>query len=453
VTRRRWSRGAGVTLVETLIAVLLSSMLVLAALALWDSAGRLNKSEIEVADAQASVRFGLHQMARAVRMAGAGGLFVSQAVLLRPDPGLPGVAASGDGDYDNVVTGTVTDLAGENVPVRPGTDLLEVRGVLFSPLLGFDGASGCGPCNGVNELRVRPVTASGHVNDDPVGRPRFSAIDSYTAGVSDRRPMFVLAVDGDDLHPGCSEGSSGLPRRAPQPSYHVGLLTEPTALTASGTRQTVDFSDRLARELPTEDPRDSPPATAEPPLHALTRAGILDDVLFFVDNTDPVHPTLARALRRGARFDVVPLAEDVEDLQVAYGVDGLYGSDAVAPDGVLGRLVAATEGDPDPSVSTQVDGDEWVPNVEGERPFATGDLRSSDVHCPALSAVMIALVAKARDPDPTFRGRGAFGLHAFNSPKETRDYSQTPLTAPRYRRRIQTVTVGLRNFPTARSTR
>jgi hypothetical protein len=446
-----WPRGAGVTLVETLLALVLSSMLVLAALALWDSAGRLNKSEIEVADAQESVRFGLHQITRAVRMAGAGGLFVSQAVLLRPDPGLPGVAASGDGDYDNVMTGVVTDLAGRGVPVRPGTDVLEVRGVLYSPLLGFDGASGCGPCNGADELRVRAVTASGHVNDDPARRPRFSAIDSYTAGVSDRRPMFVLAVEGDDRSPACSERSPGLPRRAPQPSYHVGLLTKPTALEASGTLQTVDFSDRLAREISTEDPRDTPPAAPDPPLQLLRRAGILDDVLFFIDNTDPVHPTLARALRRGARFDVVPLAEDVEDLEVAYGVDGLYASDAIAPDGALGRLVAATEGDPDPSVSTQVDGDEWVPNVEGERPFATGDLRSSDTHCAALSAVMIALVAKARDPEPTFRGRGAFGLHAFNSPKETRDYSGTSLTGPRYRRRIQTVTVGLRNFGPAGS--
>jgi hypothetical protein len=449
VTRR--SLGAGVTLVETLIAVVLSSMLILAALTLWDSAGRLNKSEIEVAAAQESVRFGLHQMARAVRMAGAGGLFVTQAVLLRPDPGLPGVTASGDGDYDNVVTGVVTDVAGRSVPVRPGTDVLEVRGVLFSPLLGFDGASGCGPCNGADELRVRAVTASGHVNDDPVRRPRFSAIDSYTSGVSDRRPMLVVAVDGDDRTPACSERRPGFPRRAPQPSYHVGLLTAPTALVASGTLQTVDFSDRLAREIATEDPRDSPPADPDPPLHALRRAGILDDVLFFVDNTDPVHPTLSRAHRRGARFDVVPLAEDVEDLQVAYGVDGLYASDAVAPDGALGRLVGVTEGDPDPSVSTQIDGDEWVPNAEGERPFTTGDLRSSDARCPALSAVMIALVAKARDPDPTFRGRGAFGLHALNSPKETRDYSGTSLTAPRYRRRIQTVTVGLRNFGPAGS--
>ena len=442
-TRSR-SRAAGVTLVEILIAVGLASSLLLAAMALWDSAARLNKSEIEIADAQDNARYGLRQVARAVRMAGAGGLFVSQAVLLRPDPGLPGVAISGQGSYDNVETGFVTDLAGHDVPVRPGTDVVEVRGVLFSPLLGFDGASGCGPCNGIDELRVRAVTASGHINDDPVRRPRFSAIDSSTSGVSDRRPLFVLAADGNDLFPSCSG--------APQPAYHVGLLTVPTALASAGTFPAVDFSNPLAREIATEDPRDSPPPGADPPLAPLLRrAGILDDVLFFVDNSDPLHPTLVRALRRGARFDVVPLAEDVEDLQAAYGVDGLYASDAVTPDGVVGRLVAATGGDPDLSASTQVDGDEWVPNVEGERPFGNGDLRASDGHCPALSAVTIALVARARDPEPTFRGRDAFGLHALNSSKEARDYAGTPLTAPRFRRRIQTVTVGLRNFGTGRS--
>jgi type II secretory pathway pseudopilin PulG len=443
--KRKPRRTAGVTLVETLLALALSSLLLLAALALWDSASRVNKSEIDVADAQENLRFGLHQIARVVRTAGAGGLSVTQAVLLRPDPGLPGVATSGDGDYDNVMNAAVTDLSGRNVPVRPGTDVLEVRGVLFSPLLGLDGGS-CA-CSGAEELRVPAVTAAGHVNDDPARRPRFSSIDAYTAGVSATRPVFVLAAAGDDVSPGCSDGGSGVPRVAPQPSYRVGLLTEPTALAAAGTLRTVDFADRFARELATRTPDDSPAAAPEPALSSLRRAGILDDVLFFVDDTDRVHPTLARAVRRGARFDVVALAEDVEDLQVAYGVDGLYGGDAVLPDGSVGRLVPATDADPDSSTSTRKDGDEWVPNVEGERPFVAGDLRSA-AGCPALSAVTIALVAKARDPDPTFRGRGALGLHALNSAGDARKYPGT--SSPRYRRRIQTATVGLRNFAVAR---
>jgi len=444
VSRRKARRSRGLTLVETLVGAFLLAALLLASLALWDSAGRLNKSQIEVADAQGSLRFGLHQMARVVRSAGAGGLFVTQAILIRPDPGLPGVAAPPDDDYDNVVGGAVTDLAGKNLSVRPGTDILEIRGVLFSPLLALDAASGCGACTGSSDLPVRAVTANGHVNDDPARRARFSGIDSYTAGVSDRNPMFVVVVEGDDLRPGCSDGSAGFSPRPPQPSYRVGLLTAPTRLAAEGTFGSVDFSDPLARELSTEDPRDSPPPS-DPPVQALRRAGILDDVLFFIDNTDPLHPALARALRRGRRFDVVALAEDVEDLQVAYGVDGLYGSDGNAPDGKLGRLVLATESDPDPEVSTRPDGDEWAPNVEGERLFATGDFRSP-AHCPTLQAVRIALVVKSHDPDPTFRGRGAFGLRTMNSPKEARDYGPA---SPRYRRRGETVTVGLRNFGTA----
>ena len=434
-------RCAGLTLVETLVVAFLFSGLMLASLALWDSATRVNKNEIEIADAQGSLRFGLHQIARVVRTAGAGGLFVTQAVMIRPDPGLPGVAASPDADYDNVVGGTVTDLAGKNVPVRPGTDILEVRGVLFSPLLALDATSGCGSCAGLSELSVKSMTETGHVNDDPRRRARFSEIDSYTAGVSGQNPMFVVVAQGDDLHAGCSDGSAGFSPMPPQPSYRVGLLTNPTRLAGAGTFGTVDFSDPLAREFSTEDPRDSPPQT-DPPVEALRRAGILDDVLYFIDNTDPAHPALAQALRRGRRFDVVSVAEDVEDLQVAYGVDGLYGSDGVPADGVLGRLVAATESDPDLEVSTRADGDEWAPNVEGESLFATTDFRSG-AHCPALQAVRIAMVAKAHDPDPRFRGRGALGLRAMNSPREVRDYGPQ---APRYRRRCQTVTVSLRNF-------
>jgi hypothetical protein len=445
VTAPRTSRRAGLTLVEVLFVVLLSSILFLAALAIWDSAGRLDKNEIDVADAQGNLRFGLGQISRAVRAAGAGGLFVAQAVSLRPDPDLPGVSAPPDDDYNNVVGGSVTNLAGESVPVRPGTDILEVRGAIFSPLVGLDATSGCGPCNGANELTVHGVTSGGLVNDDPSRRPRFAAIDSATAAASDRRPVFVLAAGADDVHPECSQGLSGVPIRAPQPPYRVGLLQSPTALAARGTMGVVDFPDPRARELATEDPGERAASLPDPPLGALRRAAILDDVVFFVDDSDPDHPTLARALRRGTRFDVVPLAEDVEDLQVAYGVDGLYRADAVRPDGGIGRLVPPTPGDAEASASNRIDGDEWVPNVPGERPFTADDLRTA-AGCPLLSQVRVALVAKARDPDPTFRGRGASGFRVFDADGQARDYSRTNPGSPRYRRRVLAATIALRNF-------
>ena len=47
-------------------------------LAVFDASARINKNETDVADAQGSVRYGIYQMTRAIRMAGAGGLYVTQ---------------------------------------------------------------------------------------------------------------------------------------------------------------------------------------------------------------------------------------------------------------------------------------------------------------------------------------------------------------------------------------
>lgn len=453
--------SSGFLLVEAVVATLLFAALLIAGLALWDSASRLNRSEIDVADAQGGVRYGLRQMGRVVGMAGSGGLFVTQAVLLRPDPDLPGVLAPPDDDYDNVVGGSVTDLNGREVPVRPGTDIVEVRGVFLSPLLAFDGETGCGACNGSSELRVRALTSSGHVNDEPGKRPQFSLVDSHAAGASPRNPLLVLVAEEGDLHAGCSDPAGGR-LSAPQPRYRVGLLEAPPTLASRGTFGPVAFASALSRELESEDPGDPAPPPG-PPGPVLRRGGVLDDVLFFIDDSDPRHPALAQGLRRGSRFDVVPFVEDVEDLQVAYGVDGLYGSDGVVPDGAIGRLVPPTAQDPDPYFSSRTNGDEWAPNAEGEGLFASGDFQSQQpppagfphvgasavAHCPTLSAVLLALVAKTRDPDPTFRGKGAAGFRVMNSAGEARVYPPPP-GAPRYRRRSSMLRVNLRNYEPAR---
>jgi len=453
-------RQRGFTLVEMLVVVLLLSIAVLGLLAAFDASTRINKNEQEIADAQGSVRYGIYQMTRVIRMAGAGGLYVTQAVLTAPDPDLPGVVAP-DGTYDNVVGGTITNLDGTAVPVRPGTDMIEVRGVILSPLLGFDLTSGCGTCTGVSALTAQPSTfsdASGrHVNNDATNRPQFSAIDSHTGGASATNPMFVVVAANDDLHAGCSDPFPGGFRRNPQPTYNVGRITAPTALVASNTFGNVDFGNVLAREFSTELPSEDP-SGSEPPITNVKRAGVLDDIVYFIDNTDPRHPALAQGVRRGARFDVATIADDVENMQIAYGVDGLYGGDAVVPNDALGRLVPVSGDDTDPNVSTEADGDEWAPNVAGEAMFAPGDFQSQqpppatfthagvdDCHNPTLLGVMISLVAKSRNPDPTYRAPLALGLRTMNSPAEPSLYP-TPQTSPRYRRRIQVVKINLRNY-------
>ncbi len=457
------ARQHGFTLIEMIIVVFLLAIAMLGILAVFDASARINKSEQEVADAQGAVRYGIYQMTRAVRMAGSGGLFVTQAVLNAADPQLGGVVEGTAGrGYDNVLNATVTDLNGNLLPVRDGTDMIEVRGVINSPLLGFDldrAASGCGTCNGVNALKAKAITGDPligtHVNNDVAQRPQFAAIDAYTLNASAGSPRFVLVTGSDDIHEGCSVAFG--PQRYPQTTYNVGLITAPTTLVASGSFGNVDFTNATAREFDTETPAEA--GLAPTAINtAVRRAGILDDLIFFIDNSDPAHPALAQGIRRGAQFEVERLADDVEDMQIAYGVDS-NDDDAVRR---TTAVVAVT--DTDLNVSTQLNGDEWSPNVPGEANLvATGFIRPPIpggvppaythagilvAHCPRLHGVMISLVAKSKDPDPRFISPSALGFRTMNSPG-------TPLTAatyptlpgePHFRRRVQTLKINLRNY-------
>jgi hypothetical protein len=60
-------------------------------------------------------------------------------------------------------------------------------------------------------------------------------------------------------------------------------------------------------------------------------------------------------------------------------------------------------------------------------------------HCPTLHGVMISLLAKARDSDPTYKGPAALGYKLMDS-------TATPVTPGTYRRRVQTLKINLRNY-------
>jgi prepilin-type N-terminal cleavage/methylation domain-containing protein len=473
---------AGFTLVEMTVVLLLLSIAMLGILAVFDASARISKREQDVADAQGGVRYGVYQMTRAIRMAGSGGLFVTQAVLNHRDPQLPGITlvnSSGGDSFDNVETGTtVTNTLGTAVPVRPGTDMIEVRGVLNSPMLAFDGDPGNGcrgtssACVGSVPVDVKSVTSLGHVNDDGTNRPQFAAIDAYTAGVTTDLPMMVLVASNIDVHSGCSGNPPGTPTplRYPQLLYNVGVIIAPTDLVDTHSFGTVNFSYAggfRVIEYDNENPVDSAstvgysfPSGIKNPLQGV---GILDDLLFFIDNTEPQHPALAQGSRRGAAFDVVRIVDDVEDLQVAYGVD-LDGDNRVTRYGPT-----TPPDDTDRNASPLRSDDEWVPSVDGETPL-TPDQFQQDIlaarasppfphggpepaaHCPQLRGVMISLVARSKDPDPTYRADGSLGFRVMNSPvsinppyPDVAVYS-TPSLEPHYRRRMQTLRINLRNY-------
>jgi prepilin-type N-terminal cleavage/methylation domain-containing protein len=458
--RRPRQKQSGFTLIEMIVVVFLLAIAMLGILAVFDASARINKSEQDVADAQGNVRFGIYTMTRAIRMAGAGGVYIMQAVLNAPDPDLPGITVGSANGYDNVTGATVQDLnTGVAIPVRDGTDMVEVRGVINSPLLAFDGQTPCpAGCTGITPLSVFTTVYSPfnqpHVNDDPANRPQFSSIDTYTAGVTAARPMFVIVTMNDDVHPGCATVTAT--QVYPQPTYNVGVITGPTNLVGAQTWGNINFADANSVELDAEIPSATGPAPAN--LSGTLRSiGVLDDIVFFIDNTDANHPALAQGIRRGSQFDVVHLADDVEDMQVAYGVD-TDGNNAI------NRLVAVGGRDTDTNASSAVDGDEWRPNVPGEAVYVASDFQSqqpapgifthdpNSCHGPRLHGVMISLIAKSKDPDPTYKSPSALGYRAMNSPASVNppypDVAQYPTisTEPHFRRRVQTLKINLRNY-------
>jgi hypothetical protein len=303
---------------------------------------------------------------------------------------------------------------------------------------------------GVTNLAAAAATSTGHVNDDAANRPQFSEVDAYTAGASANHPMLLLVAFNDDLHPDCSHfvGGQTYPLY-PQLPYNVGMISSPTALGGSGSFGNVDFTSVIAREFNPETPLEK--GTDALAMKNVRHAGILDDLIFFIDDTNPLHPALAQGTRRGAAFDVIALADDVEDMQVAYGVD-------VDGDNALNRY-PGTAASFDSNVSSERDGDEWAPNVAGEAPFTATDFQSLQPppdpvvfthpgrHCPRLHAVMLSLVAKSHDPDLTFRTLTAEGVLTMNSPVGNPGPRTYPGLAPaRFRRRIQTLKINLRNY-------
>jgi prepilin-type N-terminal cleavage/methylation domain-containing protein len=431
------SNGArGFSLVEMIVVVFLLALAMIGLLSVFDASARINKSEQDVADAQGAVRYGIHTMTRAIRMAGSGGLFVTQAVLNGADQqldALGGISVTNSvftNSYDNVQLGTtVTSLDGTVFPVRPGTDMIEIRGVINSPLLGFDLATGCNstatpcdpatgclPCQDSKNVNVVATTLNNHVNNDNTQRIQFSAIDDYTATAA-TNPMLVLVAFNDDIHPGCgfTSGAQTLPLY-PQTPYNVGAIGLATNLAGGQTFGVVNFADPVAKEFNPETPAEAgTPAIAE---KNVRRAGILDDLVFFIDNTDKLHPALAQGTRRGMKFDVVTLADDVEDMQIAYGVDK-NGNNAI-------------------------DDNEWSPDGPLKTPYTAADFRSV-ANCPLLHGVMITLVAKSHDPDPTYKAPTSKGIPVMNSPTGPGNPREYPGFA-RYRRRLQTLRINLRNY-------
>ena len=405
---------------------------------LLDSSSRLTKQQTNVSQAQQSARGGIYEVARMIRQARVGQLYLGNGVLPV---------------YNDTPAGkTIKDISGQDHRIRQGTDVIEVRGVIQGDKYAINSAdvSCSGACDGTSQLTItiRSTAGSGVVNFSPTQKPSLAA---------KTRPFYMIVADSSN-QPVTVAGKSYL-----VPLYYVGLVSADAAgswyaWVSGGGSATFTFT---LNPADAGAKRFNAGSAGAPSLQKPFFCGAVDDMVFFVDEgavatTGDSHPTLALGLfdPSSGNYDVQPLVDDAEDFQVAYGVDG---ADGTAPDGGIDPIVVDT------SAAAK---DEWIGNVANEVESALGTAsaappRTGSVDAfidtsvatsdtapvaarPALRAIWISLVVKSREPDMRYKGPGSAGIVTLDS--DATPLSAASLTGRPYQRRLQAMAVSLRNY-------
>ncbi len=433
--RHRTARERGFTLIEVIVTTVVLTVVMLGLYVLLDSSNKLAKQETNVAEAQQSVRIGVYELSRVIRQGRVGGLFVANAIL----------------PVGNNVTGgtSLRDLSGINHFIRGGTDVIGVRGILsgdkYALTTGDVTCAGSCATTTVMTVTIRATSTNGVVNYAAGDKPSFAA---------KTRPFYFVVADGSTEIVTTAAGSFLVP------VYYVGLVnTGGTWFTQTGSPATtfafaMDPQDTGARKLYAAAP-------TSPTLDKPFSGGVVEEVRFFVDegpvdgtsSTADTHPALAEAIfdPSSGDWDVQPLVQEVEDFQVAYGVDG---ADGTAKDRGVSPVSINV---------TAANLDEWVGNVANEvatrLPITATDPKRVDAFIDsstpsgptapisavaALRSVMVSLVVKSTDPDFKYDGPGGRGMKVLDS--TARAFSDAASTGRPYRRRLQSFAVSLRNY-------
>jgi prepilin-type N-terminal cleavage/methylation domain-containing protein len=493
----------GFSLPELLVSLGIMLVMALALLTLFDRSSKMSKTETGITESQQNLRYAAYEIVREARMAGAGGLPASTSeggtirqLAVSLNLGSSQWGAAGELLVNNVNAASDVVFLGNAADglhhVRRGTDLLHIRGVISTPVFDLTSSAWTPPASGtVGTLVIQPCTKftdPAAVSSDPC-YPN-GANDMSIFASSDTFPRGRLFVVSDTF------GNVG-----------VGRVGDGTDDVATSTVTLPGGATGLQAVLKIDVGGATPDSSywqtlsmggSFPGITSPTRGGVLDDRVFFVDDgpsagasctsgnanasPGPCHPMLSMAdWQEGdtasAPFStarVTPIAEDIEDLQVAYGIDfydlhtaggslanpapaetdpstGVArgypsdGSISVASAPAFASVVAAartsTSPDRDPSFSASADGDEWIWNVAGEPGAGTFD-RTSDLS--RLRALEIAIVAKGTQPDPKFSGPGAVAWPVLDG--EAPSVSQLMSPVGTFHRRSTTVRVALRNF-------
>jgi prepilin-type N-terminal cleavage/methylation domain-containing protein len=460
----------GFTLVEFLIASFLLLVIMLVMGMLFDRSSRITKIESNVTDEQQNVRYASYQMTREVRMTGAAGLLPSSTIGGIRQLGVSlnlGSSTFGTGATFRNNNMAADVMIGGTHHIRMGTDMLHIRGVISNALYDL-GAPAFAPGSSA-ALTITPCSRY----RDPsaqVGAPCYpfalNDMSAFQTPGSVTNRLFVLSDTFGNLGVGVVKTATA-----------AGTFT---LLTAALTIDTTS-SGGGAYPLSLNPGSVFPPGLTNP-----SRGGILDDRVYFIDDgtvspapkcaagngmqsPGPCHPVLSVADwapndSTGSPFStatVTPIADDIEDMQVAYGLDffnvvtntGSYATPAPTSDGSISILNQATFNSIVSGSTLDVDSaenasgpnlDEWVGNATNEI-AAYGDFTETK-DLSRLRSVEISLLAKGTEPDTKLRG--AFGSMAYpimDTAAKTVSDSTVGNGLP-YHRRVQTVRINLRNF-------
>jgi prepilin-type N-terminal cleavage/methylation domain-containing protein len=397
------SGQAGFSLIEVLVSLLASSILLVAVLTTLNFNSRVARVQGHMADLQQSMRISQYDITRMVRMAGRGGLLLSDPAVA-PIPN--GIAI---GVRDNVDEG---EVLADGVPeslVLAGTDVLTVRGVFSAPLYQ------------VNPSDTAVMTLTPPTGTITINSPNFKGLqqdlqplrDVIAKGIPDAL-LIVSALDD---------------------SIYTVVQVLPGASVAGPNSVTIAFQ-ITGTELANAYQRLSPGGVFPAALQNVIHVGLLEEYRFYVREeraANGVGDNLAPKLSRGRFFpgtDIpyantpgeahLDVADNIMDLQVALGFDSSNRG--------FRRLDDNNIGEDDQIVET-ADGadDDWLFN--GDRDNAADAVWQAVAPAPTLQYVRVTTLARTdrRDPDPAYEAptlperlenTGYGAGHPLNAPEE-----------------------------------
>jgi len=427
-------RQRGFTLIEVVVATLITVEVILAALALFDFHNRLARVQGQVTDMQQSLRVAQYEMVKLTREAGRGGLpAVLHAGKVNQAYGAVGVRNNVTSSADAIALGF------SNSPKAvDGTDILIVRGAFTLPIFTLDpsgpgrfvltGGTGTPATATAGSVIVCALTPTNIAQDIT---PLIAAVSAANSAAQ-VEPLILVGSRSDvdfavvELNPASSVVNANQPTCPASASFPNGIRI---AFNITGDANASAFQQLGAVTTTTGLP---------PLMSAGATLGVLEEYRYYIrkDTTlnalgDPVMHLSRARMYPGTETPYyndptnlqVDVADNLLDLQVALGVD-LNGD---------GLITEGGTGVP-PSKLPPTTTDEWIYNVAGDPTFPVAS---------PLLEVRINTIATTGKPDPAYQG-----------PKLTQveDHAYVATDFPNtfhgrcYRHRLLTTVVGLRNL-------